>query len=170
MGFSLLSGSLPFCYFFTLLSPPPYSHYWYTFFDIYNPSLPRSPSKSRTYRFPLFLLGVLLSSICITWPSQAILLLFINLTPSAFSRSVCNSFWFSRIHLNFALGKDFFFNILLSNILRCCSFRFVSVQASHPYVTYAAADLQIYDWAWFLTECNVHKKPCWYPKILVCFY
>jgi hypothetical protein len=36
-----------------------------------------------------------LSSICITWPSQAILLLFINLTVSAFSivRSVRNSFW-----------------------------------------------------------------------------
>ena len=33
------------------------------------------------------LLGVLLSSICITWPSQAILLLFINLTMSAFSIS-----------------------------------------------------------------------------------
>jgi hypothetical protein len=37
------------------------------------------------------LLGVLLSSIRITWPSQAILLLFINLTISAFSLSSFSS-------------------------------------------------------------------------------
>jgi len=56
------------------------------------------------------LLDVLLSSIRITWPSQAILLLFINLTISAFpiSSLVHNSFWFSRIHLHFALSQRFF--------------------------------------------------------------
>jgi hypothetical protein len=55
-------------------------------------------------------LGVLLSSIRITWLSQAILLLFINLTISAFpiSSLVHNSFWFSRIHIHFALGHRFF--------------------------------------------------------------
>jgi len=54
-------------------------------------------------------LGVLMSSIRIMWPSQAILLLFINLTMSAFSvSSVCNSLWFSRIHLHFALGQRLF--------------------------------------------------------------
>ena len=57
------------------------------------------------------LLGVLLSSIRITWPSQAILLLFINLTMSAFpisSFSFRNSFWFFRVHLHFAQGQRFF--------------------------------------------------------------
>jgi len=53
MCFSLLSDSLPFCSFFTLLSPPSYSHYLHIFFNIYNPPLPWSPSNSRTYRFPL---------------------------------------------------------------------------------------------------------------------
>jgi hypothetical protein len=53
MGFSLLSDSLPFCSFFTLVSPPSYSHYLYIFFDIYNLSLLWSPSSSCTYRFPL---------------------------------------------------------------------------------------------------------------------
>jgi len=53
MGFGLLSDSLPFCSFFTLVSPPSYSHYLYIFFDIYNPSLLWSPSNSCTHRFPL---------------------------------------------------------------------------------------------------------------------
>jgi len=53
LGFSLLSDSLPFCSFFTLLSPQSYSHYLRIFFVICNPSLPWSPSNSRTYRFPL---------------------------------------------------------------------------------------------------------------------
>jgi len=35
VGFSLLSDSLPFCSFFTLLSPPSYSHYLHIFFDQY---------------------------------------------------------------------------------------------------------------------------------------
>ena len=56
MGSSLLSDSLPFCSFFTLLSPPSYFHYLHIFLDIYSPSLPWSPSNSRTYRFPLNLL------------------------------------------------------------------------------------------------------------------
>jgi hypothetical protein len=56
------------------------------------------------------LLGVLLSSIRITWPSEAILIIFINLTISAFLlvSLVHNSFWISRIHLHFALGQKFF--------------------------------------------------------------
>ena len=53
VGFSLLSDSLPFSPFFTLLSPSSYSHYLHIFFDIYNPSLPWSTSNSRNYRFPL---------------------------------------------------------------------------------------------------------------------
>ena len=49
------------------------------------------------------LLGVLLSSLRITWPSQAILQLFMNLAIYAFPISlVHNSFWFSRIHLHFS--------------------------------------------------------------------
>jgi len=51
MGFSLLSDSHPFCSFFTLVSTPSYSHYLHIFFDIYNPSLPWTPSNSRTCRF-----------------------------------------------------------------------------------------------------------------------
>ena len=76
------------------------------------------------------LLSVLLSSIHITWPSQAILLLFINLTMSASSiSSVCNSFWFSRIHLHFGLGQRFsqysmlkYSEMLFVSICQCPSF------------------------------------------------
>ena len=50
VGFSLLSGFLPFFSFFTLLSPPSYSHYLQIFFIACNPSVPWSPSNSRTYR------------------------------------------------------------------------------------------------------------------------
>jgi len=53
VGFILLSDFLPFCSFSTLLSPPSYSHYLQIFFNACNPSLPWSPSSSRTYRFPL---------------------------------------------------------------------------------------------------------------------
>ena len=53
VGFSLLSDFLPLWPFFTLLSPPSYSHYLQIFFNACNPSLPWSPSSSRTYRFPL---------------------------------------------------------------------------------------------------------------------
>jgi hypothetical protein len=52
-GFSLLSDFLPLCSFFTLLSPPSYSHYFQIFFNACNPSLSWSPSSSGTYRFPL---------------------------------------------------------------------------------------------------------------------
>jgi len=45
VGFSLLSDFLPFCPFFTLLSPPSYSHYLQFFFNACNPSLPWSPSE-----------------------------------------------------------------------------------------------------------------------------
>ena len=53
VDFSLLSDSLPFCSFFTILPPPSFSHYLHIFFDVCNPYLPWSPSSSRTYRFPL---------------------------------------------------------------------------------------------------------------------
>jgi len=53
VGFSLLSDSLPFCSFFTLLPPPSYSHCLHIFFNVFNPSLPWSSSNSRTYRSPL---------------------------------------------------------------------------------------------------------------------
>jgi hypothetical protein len=41
------------CPFFTLLSPPSYSHYLQIFFNVCNQSFPWSPPSSRTYRFPL---------------------------------------------------------------------------------------------------------------------
>jgi hypothetical protein len=53
VGFSLLSDFLPFRSFLALLSPPSYSHYLQIFINACNPSLPWSPSSSRTYRFLL---------------------------------------------------------------------------------------------------------------------
>jgi len=83
------------------------------------------------------LLGILYSSIRITCPNQAILLLFMNLTMSAFPMSSFNS-WFILILQDPSLsctGPNIFLSILRSNILRCCSSLVVNVQASHPYVT-----------------------------------
>jgi len=83
------------------------------------------------------LLGILPPSIRITCPSQAILLLFINLTMSACPTSSFSS-WFSlilQIPFLSCTGPKSFLNIFRSNILNCCSFRLVNVQASHPYVT-----------------------------------
>ena len=92
VGFSLLGDFLPFCSFLTLLSPPSYSHYLQIFFNACNPSLPWSPFSFAPIVFHCnILLGILLSSIRITWPSQAILLLFINLTISAFPISSFSS-------------------------------------------------------------------------------
>ena len=79
-------------------------------------------------------LGILLLSIRITWPSQAILLLFINLTPSAFSINSFSS-WFILIlqdSSSFCTGPKIFLNILCSDILSCFSSRLVNAQASHP--------------------------------------
>jgi hypothetical protein len=48
------------------------------------------------------------------------------------------SSWFIRIFQDPPLsyiGAKIFLNILRSNILRCCSSRFVNVQALHPYAT-----------------------------------
>ena len=99
MGFSLLSDSPPFRPFLTQLSPPSYS----LRLDVF--------SISSTHLFlglPLILLpvgfhsnillGILFSSIRITCPNQAILLLFMNLTMSAFPMSSFNS-WFILILL-----------------------------------------------------------------------
>jgi hypothetical protein len=98
VSFSLLSNSLPFLPFLTQLSPPSYSHYLHIVFNILNPSFPWSSSNSSNYWFPL--LGVLFSTIRITRRSQAILLLFINLTISVILlvHSVRNSFWFSQMN------------------------------------------------------------------------
>jgi len=54
VGFILLSESVPFCSFFTLLSPPSYSLYFHIFFNVYITSLPWSSSDSRIRRFPLY--------------------------------------------------------------------------------------------------------------------
>ena len=83
------------------------------------------------------LLGILIPSIRVTCPSQAILLLFMNLTMSAFPMSSFSSWFFLILQNPFSscTGPKIFLNIFLSNILNCCSFRLVNVQASHPYVT-----------------------------------
>ena len=64
-------------------------------------------------------LCVLLSPIRITWPSQAILVYFLNLTISAFSINSLSS-WFIPILQDppsFCTGPKIFLNILRSNIL-----------------------------------------------------
>jgi hypothetical protein len=53
MCFSPLRDFLPLCSFLTLLSPSSYSHYLKIFFNACNPSLPWSPSSSRTCRVSL---------------------------------------------------------------------------------------------------------------------
>ena len=48
------------------------------------------------------------------------------------------SSWFFlilQIQFSSCTGPKIFLNIFRSNILNCCSFRLVSAQASHPYVT-----------------------------------
>ena len=82
------------------------------------------------------LLGILPPFIRITCPSQAILL-FINLTISAFPISSFSSWFFLILQIPFSScnGPKIFLNIFRTNILNCCSFRLVNVQVSHPYVT-----------------------------------
>ena len=82
------------------------------------------------------LVGILIPSIRVTCPSQAILLLFMNLTMSAFRMSSFSSWFFLILQNPFlsCTGPEIFLSIFCSNILSC-SFRLVYVQASHPYVT-----------------------------------
>jgi len=138
MGFSLLSDFLPFRPFLTQFSPPSYLHR----LDIF-----RKSSIHLFLGLPLILLpigfhsnillGILPPSSRITCPSQAILLLFINLTLSALRMSSFSSWFFLILQVPFSscTGPKIFLNIFRSNILNCCSFRLVNVQASHPYVT-----------------------------------
>ena len=84
------------------------------------------------------LLGILPPSIRITCPSQAILLFFfLNLTTSALPMSSFSSWFFliSQVQFSSCTGPKIFLNIFRSNILNCCSFRLVNVQASHLHVT-----------------------------------
>jgi len=96
--------------------------YLHIFLHLLIPIFFGSSSKSSIHLFlglPLIFLligfqsntpsGVFFSSIRITWPSQTILLLFINIAMSGLLlvRSVRGSFWFSRIHLHFALDQKF---------------------------------------------------------------
>ena len=82
-------------------------------------------------------LGILPPSIRITCPSEAILLLFINLTMSGLPMSSFSSWFFLILQIPFSscTGPKIFLNIFRSNILNCCSFQFVNVHTSHPYVT-----------------------------------
>jgi hypothetical protein len=100
------------------------------FFHRLNPIICKSSSMPAIHLFcclPLVLvpigfhcnthLCVFLSSIRITWPSQAILLLFINLTISAFPISSFSS-WFILIlqdPSSFCTGPKIFLNILRSD-------------------------------------------------------
>ena len=129
MGFSLLSDFLPLRPFLTQFSPPSYSHHLYIF--------------SSTFSIYLFLglplillpigfhsnilLGIPPPSIRMTCPSQAILLLFINLTMSALPISSFSSWFFLILQIPFSscTGPKIILNIFHSNILNCCSFRLV---------------------------------------------
>ena len=136
MGFSLLGDFLPFCPFLTQFSPPSYSHRLdilfnvHLFLGLYLILLPIGFHSN-------ILLGILPPSIRVTCPSQAILLLFINLTMSALPMSSFSSWFFLILQIPFSscAGPKIFLSIFRSNILNCCSFRLVNVQASHPYVT-----------------------------------
>ena len=70
------------------------------------------------------LLGILPPSIRVTCPSQAILLLFINLTMSAFPISSFSSQFFLILQIPFSscTGPKSFLNIFRSNILNCYHF------------------------------------------------
>ena len=83
------------------------------------------------------LLGILIPSIRVTCPSQAILPLFMNLTMSSFPMSSFSSWFFLILQNPFSscTGPKIFLSTFRSNILSCCSFRLVNVQASHPCVT-----------------------------------
>jgi len=134
VGFNLLSDFLPFRPFLTQLSPPSYSHYMYIFFDVLNPSFPWSSSVSPTSWFPLqysFRYSFPFHPHHMTQPSHSFIFYKSHsICVYLLGRSARNSFWFSRIHLYFALDQRFFLNILRSNILRYCSSQFVS-----PYFT-----------------------------------
>jgi len=56
---------------------------------------------------------------------------------SALPMSSFSSWFFLIFQVPFSscTGPEIFLNIFCSNILNCCSFRLVNVQASHPYVT-----------------------------------
>ena len=111
VGFSLLSDFLPLCPFLTQLSPPSFSHYLYIFFDVLNPSFPWSSSVSPTYWFPLqysFRYSFFLPSASHD-PAKLFfcflqILLYLRIL---LGRSARNSFWFSRMHLHFALDQRF---------------------------------------------------------------
>jgi len=138
MGFSLLGDFLPFHPFLTQFSPPSYSHRLDVFLNIFYPFFLGLPLILLPIGFHSnIVLGILPPSIRITFPSQAILLLFITLTMPTFPTRSFSSWFFLILQIPFSscIGPKSFFNIFRSNILNCCSFRLVNVQASHPYVT-----------------------------------
>ena len=94
MGFSLLGDFLPFRPFLAQFSPPSYSHR----LDISTSSIHLFLGRPLILLHIDFnsniLLGILPPSIRITCPSQAVLLLFINLTMSAFPMSSFSSWFF----------------------------------------------------------------------------
>ena len=111
MCLSLLGDFLPFRPFLAQFSPPSYSHCLDIFLIVFNPSFPWSTSDFLPIGFHSnILLGILCPSIRVTYPSQAILLLFKNLICMHFLwvHSVHGSFWFSKFHFHLVLGQKFF--------------------------------------------------------------
>ena len=104
MGFSLHGDFLPFRPFLVAqFSPPSYSHCLDIFLNVFNPSFPWSTYDSPTHWLPFYiLLDILPPSIRITCPSRAILMLFINLTVSAFPISSFSSRFFLILQFPFS--------------------------------------------------------------------
>ena len=102
MGFSLLGDFLPFHPFLTQFSPPSYSHRLDVFLNIFYPFFLGLPLILLPIGFHSnIVLGILPPSIRITRPSQAIRLLFINLTMSAFPMSSFSLCFFLILQIPF---------------------------------------------------------------------
>ena len=147
MGFSLLGDFLPFRPFLTQFSPPSYSHRLDVFLIAFNPSFPWSSFDSPTHWLPFCYSSRHSPSIHphhVSWPGHS----------SAFYKSyyICISYkfihsWFFlilQIPFSSRIGPKIFHNIFRLNILNCCSFRLVNVQASHPYVTAVLINVFMY--------------------------
>ena len=104
------------------------------------------------------LLGILPPSTHVMCSSQAILPLFINLTMSALPMSSFSSCFLLILQVPFSscTGPKIFLNNFCSNVLNCCSFRLVNVQASHPYVTTGLIRvLYIFSFEPYTTYCSM---------------
>ena len=137
VGFGLSNNTSPFVHIYHQLSPSSHSQHLKISFHFFSPSFPGSPSSSRPFQFlSEDFLYILPSSILFRWPSQLILCPFNHFT--IFSPLFNSSS--SRFILIFHSPSSYLepyilLNIFLSKISRACSYFFVIVHVSAPYVT-----------------------------------